>query len=209
MGTLSWYMMKVILQHLKVTVLGGLFFLIPILLTLTVAGRIVRALSPLGRWISDKMGAEGIWRVILIYAAVLLIVILICYLAGYLLHKGVVKAWGTEVEERLLFILPGLQRFRVQLSRKNPSLGKYNLHWKGIMIREDMHYRLGYITDENDPDYLTVYLPESPRMENGEIRIYPRKDLEYHEIPNPGIIKANMHFGRGLKLQESTLPGKT
>ncbi|WP_224489949.1 hypothetical protein [Robertkochia flava] len=182
-------------------ILGGVFFLIPILAGTFLIARAFRILNPISRRIAEQLNTSSVIKVILVELISVLILLLICYAAGWLLHKGIIRNWKGNIEERLFYLFPGLLRLKFSLLGDERS-SPWEKNWHAGIFREDNFYRLGFISRHADPDFICVFIPDAPRMESGEIRYYPRKDFEYSPVSMKDFADAYKKFGRGLSAGE-------
>ncbi|WP_224483378.1 hypothetical protein [Robertkochia aurantiaca] len=182
-------------------ILGGVFFLVPLFLIFIAGVKALTIFRPLGKLIADKLDLNGGWSVFYIDLMCFLLLLLICYLAGLLLKKGLLREWSGNVEENLFYLLPGLQRLKYSLMGER----KYtkNQIWQPILFKEDIYYKVGAITTPEDEEYVSVFIPDSPRMDAGELRIYPRNDLEYYEIDFKTMVDGIRHYGRGISVKKA------
>ncbi len=95
------------MQFIKVTVIGGIVFLVPLTVLAMILGKTVGFLSklaaPFAAWVPlDTVAGVALADLIAIAAIVLL-----CFLAGLVARSGVVTRFVNSLESRFLFSIPG------------------------------------------------------------------------------------------------------
>ena len=68
--------------------------------------------------------------------------------------------------------------------------------WKAILLKEDRHYSIAFITNTDTEGNLSIYIPDAPRMDAGEIRIMAAEDCDYRPISMKQAMAALGSFGR-------------
>lgn len=176
--------------------LGGVFFLIPVLIGIVLISKAFKILNPISMAIANFLDKSSFLKVFLVELISLFILTGICYLAGLLLKKGIIKNWKGNIEEKLFFLFPGLQRLKMSLLGGQKS--HWGEKWQAAIIKEDQHYRIGFISESESPDFFCVYLPDAPRMDAGEVRYYPCDTFEYREISLKELTDSFQAFGSSL-----------
>lgn len=173
-------------------IFGGLFFIIPAVLFIFVGKMALHILKPVGKRIDDYFGIHTFFGEAGVTVMCLLLLVLICYIAGLLLQMGLVKNWGGHVEEKLFLFFPSLQILKYRLlGEKSGRQSK----WTGILLKEDNHYTLAFITSPLTDPYLSIFLPEIPKMDSGEIRYMKKEECVYSVISMKSAMDAVMSFG--------------
>ncbi|MCM5662695.1 hypothetical protein [Galbibacter mesophilus] len=191
--------MKFFNKSTNAIILGGIFFLIPLLVIILLVTHALQLLLPVGREIVKVLGIHSIFGAATVTIITLLFIILICYFAGFLVKKGLVNSWGQKVEDKLFLLLPSLQILKYRLLGDNP-IKKDDDNWKAILLKEDIYHRIAFIIAEND-GFLSIFIPDAPRMDAGEIRYFSSETCEYTPIAMKDAMNALNSFGRDGNLQ--------
>ncbi|NMM50395.1 DUF502 domain-containing protein [Marinigracilibium pacificum] len=151
---------------------------------------------PLANKVVKSTGIDSLLGASLAIAiAVTIIILLICYLAGYLIKKGLIKGWGTEVEEILFRSFPFLQVLKFRFISESEGLKS---PWKPILLPEDNFLRIAFITDDTDEEYYSVFIPDAPKMDAGELRIILKKNLDPQFISMKNALDGLSTFGKKM-----------
>ncbi|SDQ97420.1 hypothetical protein [Flagellimonas zhangzhouensis] len=179
----------------KAMVVGGLFLIIPLLLILILLGKAWAILNPIVSGFVDFFGIHSIFGTATITVFTILVFLLICYLGGLLLRKGFIKDWGENMQDQLFLVLPSLQMFRYKImgdtsSHKNLS------NWKPILLKEESFYDVAFITKEHENGFLSIYIPDAPKMDAGQVRFIQSTECEFEEISMKDAMQALSSFGK-------------
>ena len=189
--------MKIFTNTTRHILAGGLLFIIPITVLLILIGKVLEMLQPLSERIEPIFGTYKFLGVTSITIIGIVLMILICYLAGILLQKGVINFWGPKMELALFRLFPTLQMMKfMMLSEEDLN----DLTWTPILHQEEDEYRIAFITDDSQPDFYAIFLPDAPRMDAGEIRYIPKTSIKLREISRKEAISAIYNYGHGLKI---------
>ena len=188
----------------RALIFGGLFFIIPFFLVVVAGKQLYGILHPIGQKVSVLLGLHTIFGKSSVLIVTILIIILVCYLAGMLIEKGLVKNWSSSLEKKLFIFFPSLQmlKFRI-IGDKNKVINEV---WQGILFKEDNAYKIAFIT-EKTKKFTTIYIPDAPKIDAGEIRYMMNTDIEYYPISMKEAMSAIYNFGEGLNV-ESILENK-
>lgn len=182
-------------------VLGGLFLIIPLLLVLILSKKALAMLAPLGERISTALGVESLLGEMAVKVICVLILLLLCYVAGLLLQFGLVQHWSSKAEEHLFRFVPGLQILKYRMLDEE-SL-KQQTGWRAILLKDDEHYTLAFLTGKEDDPYLSIFIPEVPRMDSGEIRYIKKEECKYYVISMKAGMDSVISFGRNGRAWEA------
>ena len=182
----------------RALIFGGLFFIIPFFLIVFAGKQIYEIFHPFGLKISEQLGLHSIFGKSSVLIITLVLLAFFFYIAGLLIEKGLVKNWGANLEKKLFVMMPSLQMLKFRLIGEHDSI--ITEIWQGIIFKEDNHYKIGFIT-EKSKDYSTIYVPDAPKIDAGEIRYMINAEFEYHEISMKEAMSALYNFGEGLDIK--------
>lgn len=176
---------------------GGLFFIIPIVMIVLVGKQVYGVLHPIGNLLSEEFGLHSLFGKSSVLIVTIILFLFICFLAGLLIEKGLVKNWSASFEKKLFVVLPSLQMFKFRLiGDKNTVINEI---WQGVIFKEDTCYRIGFIT-EKKASYSAVYVPDAPKIDAGEVRYMINCEFEYYPISMKDAMAAIYNFGEGLDI---------
>ncbi len=193
--------MSIFKQSPRAFILGGVFFLLPLLLFVVLANKAIHLLIPVGSKLVDALGLHSVFGAATVSIICVLILLLLCFLSGFLIEKGFIRQWSSSIEEKLFLFFPSFQMLKYRIIGAHPYQVKQQ--WKAILLRENNYYRVAFITDQSMPGFLSIFLPDAPRMDAGEIRCIKVEECEYQAIPMQQAMNALHRFGKGLSLPDT------
>jgi uncharacterized membrane protein len=194
--------MKSILSFLRATFAGGILFLLPLGLLLMAFGKVFIVLqqvsAPLARQLPDIFfGLDG--SIIL----VLLLIIGICFAAGLLFRSARMKKMIGRIEDNLLSFLPGYSLMKSIASDSVGGNAKNAI--TPVLLKEGETRYIGFLVEESG-GLCTVFIPEAPRYDAGEVKIVPVAWVTKLDVPANKVALSLKGFGIGsldwIKMEE-------
>ncbi|TWT86451.1 DUF502 domain-containing protein [Neorhodopirellula pilleata] len=192
------------LSFLRATAIGGIFFLLPLVVLLFFLGQIAQVIFAVAVQIQplaqQYLGINHVTGYAMIFAIAVLLIVLACFIAGILASRSVARQFTGWVEKYLLMMFPRYAIFKEQLSGNiGGDIAKNRL--KPVKVRLDGYSRLAFeverANDLNEPDIelVTLYLPGSPDPWSGTV-IYTTADrVEMIGSPFPDVLGAFEKLG--------------
>ena len=191
--------MSILKSSTRSLVIGGIFFVLPILIIVILGGKIIKLALPIGHWLSNTLGLHSVFGKASVLIACLLVILIICLISGYLIQKGLMHKWNNRVEEKLFIHFPSLQMFKYRfLAEEDNSMYDF---WQAILLKDENSYIIAFITETTE-EFLTLYIPDAPRLDAGEVRYVPKKSIEYHSITMKKAMGSLYAFGKGMNIEK-------
>lgn len=177
-------------------ILGGVFFLLPLLAIIVLVTRGVKLVLPLGHGIAQFFSIETLFGAATIGILSVIILLLIAYISGLLVSRGFLRTWSSSVEEKLFLMFPNFQMIKYQLIKDADKF--IDRHWDAVLLEQDGSFKIAFLTDTKDPDdeIVTFFIPDAPRIDAGEVCYMLKTECTYHSIPMKTAMDALSHFGR-------------
>ena len=186
---MKWYS-AIITRILK----GIILFLLPMILLLLVfekALKIIQALIlPLKAHLPD-LNILGIGFLSLVS---LVLILLICYLAGFIAERKHVKSFIAMLEDKLLIFIPG---YALMKSRASESIGKTDDEWSVVLIDEADEWKFGIEVEQQADGYCSVFFPEPPDGKSGEMKLIHASKLKRSKVPVSELLNIVRKYGQG------------
>jgi uncharacterized membrane protein len=185
--------MKSITGFIINTLTGGILFLLPlaflIILFNTANNYILKISEPLANLLPDRfLGLDGSR----LLAVVLLT--LFCFLGGLVIKKSFVANFISKLEVTVFCYLPGYSMIKAIVS---DAVGAEVSHKTvAVFVEDDSNWSLGFLIEENK-EFCTVFFPEAPKHDSGEVRIVPIETVQKIEVPTHKISQSFKNYGRG------------
>jgi uncharacterized membrane protein len=194
--------MKRSLKPFTTTLVGGVFFLLPLVIVVVVFGEglalMVRALQPLVammplRWIGSVALAT-------ILAAIVLV--LVCFAAGLVARAAAGRAFKERFEHRLQTLYPRYAVIKAMSQGLYGALGagpvgQYAL--KPVLVRLDDHRMIAFETERLSDGQAVLYVPGAPDIWSGSVVLVPGERVQRLDVAPADIAKALRALGIGTK----------
>ncbi len=185
--------MKSLTQFIRHTLTGGILFLLPLVLLIMVLNKthvmLVKISAPFAKILPDIiLGLDGS-NVL----AILLIVVL-CFIGGLLFRSANVKRWIAKFEETVLSYLPGYSMLKSIAADAVGQSSDQGL--RSVLVQDGDAWNIGFLVEEGE-GWSTVFFPEAPRHDSGEVKIVPSSRVQKLDIPVNMATKSLKSYGKG------------
>ncbi|MBL0735880.1 DUF502 domain-containing protein [Flavobacterium sp. GN10] len=189
--------MKSILKIIKATFLGGLVFLVPLVVLLIVLekgyGIIQKTTLPL---VSNLPKISVLGLAIQEFIGIL-IIILICLVAGLLAKTANAKKLVERLEDGVLSFVPGYS-FMKNMNENILGLeSKDDL--KVILVPTDAGLQFAFLIEQVSDEKFTVFIPDAPNPWSGSVVFVDKKDITEIDITQKQALACIRKLGYGSK----------
>lgn len=186
---MKWYAV-IVKRILK----GVILFLIPVMLVLILLKKAIVLVQNLIQPLKDVLPENRIFGIGMITFLTLIIIMTICYLAGWRAEKKGLKSFLPFVEEHILVLIPG---YTLLKSSADEAIGDRSDHWKAVIAGEEGDFKFGIEVEQNPEGFSTVFFPEPPDAKSGEIRLIHSSKLIPINMPASKLIAIARKYGHG------------
>lgn len=187
--------MKTLLAFIRNTITGGILFLIPVLLFTLLFNKAYSIIEKISDPIYRNL-PEGFLSLLSSNIITIFILVLICFSAGLLFKTKFVKKWVNILEEKILISIPGYPLIKSIMSS---AIGDNEAQtMKPVMVQDGDSWNLAFLVDDGEI-MSTVFIPDAPRIDSGEIRIVPSLVVRKLDISVTKFNNSIKTFGKGAK----------
>ena len=185
--------MKRTMKFLQATIVGGVFYLVPIVVLVAIIGKalgIVHQLTaPLAqRYEHDTWAGIAAPRLIAILA-----LLLFCFLAGLFSRTAIAQKIVEWLESRLLNNLPGYA-FLKSMGENVAGISGSRIQ-EAVLVRIEDAWQIGLLIERVEAGQVTVFVPGAPNPNSGSIYFMPEDRIRPLEIPPAAAMKALRRMG--------------
>lgn len=193
------------LSFLRATAIGGVFFLLPLVVLCFFLGQIAQLVYAVAiqmqPFLRDLLGINHVTGYVLIFTIALAVIVLACFGAGILAGRSMARQFTGWVEKYLLMMFPRYAIFKEQLSGNiGGEIARNRL--KPVHVRLEGYSRLAFEVERSSPsptlvhgETVTLYLPGSPDPWSGTvINVTPDRIVPI-ETPFPDVLGAFEKLG--------------
>ena len=183
-------------QLMKTTAIGGLLFLLPLVVVGALIGKVTPIILKVAEVLRDVIPFEmpGGLALHLLLASV--VVLLICFGAGLLARRSFGKRISKSFEKYLLALVPRYGILKDQMAgRIGGDATKPRM--KPVLVRFDDFLRIGFEIERNDAGLVTVYLPGAPDTWSGISVLMNAQRVEPLDLKIGDTVALCEQLGRG------------
>jgi uncharacterized membrane protein len=184
------------LRPLTTTLIGGLVFLLPLIVVLVVVGHALQiagqAVAPLVQHVPEAhVGGIAVASI----AAVLLLIAL-CYGAGVLARAAFGRRLSTSFEDKLTTVYPRYHVIKAMSQNLHGAIGQQVL--RPVLICFSEQQQLGYDIERLTDGRAVVFVPGSPDAWSGNVMLVEASRLQPLAADPVALARALQGMGRGL-----------
>ncbi len=159
--------MKSFVSFIKTTLIGGLFFITPIVLVIFLIGKVIsifrKMLAPIANKIDvSLLGGETTSRIIAI-----VVLLIVCFIAGLLAKTKKVNRLKVWVEDNILSNIPGYTLLK-GMSETAAGLESNSLK-EVVLVDIEEVWQIGFLMERIDKDLNAVFIPGAPNPMAGDV----------------------------------------
>ena len=187
--------MKTITSLIKTTAIGGVVFLLPLVLLVVIVGKafnIIKTVSmPMAKLISAERYA-GYAVADLLAVAVLLSVTI---LAGILARSKIFDEFYKKIDAVILQLIPGYSYMKGMTGSLSDSEAEDSLN--PVAVVQDDTVVIGYEVERLADGWVAVYLPGAPDTRSGSVAYFTDDRIVPLETDFAGLASCLKTLGRG------------
>jgi uncharacterized membrane protein len=184
--------MKRILLFLRTTLVGGLLFLVPIVVLVIVVGKALTIANK----IADPLAARipGLHSPMLLAGA---LIVLVCFVAGFIARTRLAQVLVNRLENSVLSNLPGYELLK---GISASVLGVENEDaYPVVLARFDDAWQIGFRIEALDNGLIAVFIPDAPNPQSGAVYFMAADRVEACNIPLGATLKCMRRLGAGSR----------
>ena len=187
------------MAFLRTTAIGGLLFLLPLIVLGALIGQLVPIVMTIAAALAEFLPVEtqtpgGISLLILL---AIVIVLLLCFAAGLVARWSLGRRLSDAFEKKLLLFFP---RYAILKDQMADSIGgdQTKPQMKPVLVRFDDSSRIGFETERSeDAQLVAVYLPGSPDPWAGKVALISADRIEPLKADFGVAVATCEQLGRG------------
>jgi len=187
--------MKRSVNPLVTTLIGGVVFLLPLVVVLIVLGQGLALTTRLAQPLTAMLPDKSVGGVALASVAALALLLLLCYGAGLLARAAFGRALTDKFEGRLQTIYPRYAVIKAMSQGLHGALGQRVL--KPVLATFDDHQLIAFDIERLDDGRAVLYLPGAPDAWSGSVVLVAAERIEPLDIDPDALAKAMQRLGQG------------
>jgi uncharacterized membrane protein len=160
---------------LKDTIVGGLMFLVPVVLVLVVLGHALRLAGKIAGPIAEQLQLQHLLGVGAVTVVAVLVLVVISLVAGIVARTAPGKRVTHWFEESLLGGLPQYQL--VKSMAEGLAKVEDGNAMQPVLVGIEDGWQIGYLLERLEGGWVAVFLPQAPTPMSGNVMYLPAERI--------------------------------
>jgi uncharacterized membrane protein len=156
------------MSRIKSTIIAGIVFLVPFLIITLLLGKVFDIMLLIADPIGDMVTPDGVADFVVTNLLAVLLVLVICLLAGLLAKSTMMQRLFASLDRRLTLLIPGYAFFRSAFRDLDPQA---TAGLKPVVVRLNDMRQLGFGVEADDENDCIVFFPLAPEPRSGTVAI--------------------------------------
>ena len=162
---------KRFINFLKTTAIGGLLFLLPLIVLAALFGQIAPIVVSVASFLNEYIPVKTATGIAILVGLSIALILLLCFTAGMFARWSLGRKISVAFEKRLALLFP---RYSVLKDQMADTIGgnETKPQMKPVLVMFDEYQRIAFETERDEKKGLaTIYLPGSPDPWSGKVVI--------------------------------------
>ena len=183
------------LKLVRTTLIGGIIFLIPIAILVAVIGRGLKISGAIANPVADVLPVSMIGGVAVAHVLAIMLLLLICLLAGLLARLALARKAVDSLEVNVLSKIPA---YALLKTKTQSMLSPADIEGMSVVIvRFDDLWQIGFEIERIEGGTVAVFLPGSPDPWSGSVCIAEEDRVTPLDLPVAAVANLMRRLGRG------------
>jgi len=189
--------MKSTFKNLRNHIITGFIFLMPVLISIVVVGKFWGKLLIAGKKASKLIHTDTLLGPSGDAIIALIIFLLLCIMAGYLVKLSVFKRMSDWLDDKLASFIPGYTDVRKQTETKIGK-GPQEQVFETCLVQTQEHWKPAYLIDTAENGDAVVFIPAAPTFNTGQVIMAPANSYKKLNMDSKALNGCLKKLGKGL-----------
>jgi uncharacterized membrane protein len=189
--------MKSILKIIKATFLGGILFLAPLILLFILFEKGYAIIQKVTLPLVSHLPRVKILGLALQEIIGILIIIIVCFIAGIFAKTSKAKKFIEKLENGVLSFVPGYSFIKKTNENMMGFESKEDL--KVVLVPTDAGWQFAFLIEQINENNFSVFIPNAPNPWSGSVCFVEKKDIKEIEITQKQALACIRKLGYGTK----------
>lgn len=166
---------------LKTTAVGGLVFLLPMIVIGAFLGYVYNAVLLIYEPLKSSLPVTSAMGITLLFLLAIVILLLLCFVCGLAARRAIGRKFSESIEKHLITVFPKYAIYKDILAG-NVGGSELAPTLIPVTIRFNDSIRIGYEADRTDQGLVVVYLPGSPDPWIGSVAMVEANRVERLDV---------------------------
>lgn len=189
--------MKSILKIIKATFLGGILFLAPLVVLLVILEKGYAIIQKVTLPLVNNLPRVHVLGIALQEIVGIIILILICFIAGLLARTACAKKLIHKLENGILSFIPGYSFIKNMNENIMGLESREDL--KVILVPTDAGWQFAFLIEQIDETNFSVFIPDAPNPWSGSVCFVDKKSIKEVNMTQKEALACIRKLGYGSK----------
>jgi uncharacterized membrane protein len=182
---------------LRTTLLGGVFFLVPIVVLAMILAKAHDMTADIVKPVTDHLPIVSARGVLAAKILAVVIILAFCFVAGLFASTRIAKAFAEGLETTILSRVPGY-RFLKTVGEGMAGIEQDEKH-ETVLARIEEAWQIAFVVERLEGGNVVVFIPDAPSPWSGSIFIMTLDRIKPIQLPLTTAMKCIANLGGGLK----------
>ncbi len=187
--------MRTLGEFIRTTLIGGILFLLPIVVLIAVLGKAQDISSRIVAPVAEQMPVPSVGGVAVAKILAIVVIALFCFFAGLLARTRLAKRGVGWLERGLLSKLPGYDFFK-GISESLVGFETEHAH-EVVLARIEEAWQIGFLMERVESDHYAVFVPGAPSIWSGSVYFMTEERFQRIPISRAEAMKCLRQLGEG------------
>jgi uncharacterized membrane protein len=187
--------MKNFTHFLKTTVVGGVFYLVPLIVLIFVLGKAQEITSQMVTPLAARIPLAAVGGIALAKLLAVTVIVFFCFLAGLFAMTDVAKRFVDWLESALLSNLPGYA-FIKGMGESMAGVEKGQRH-EVLLARIEDAWQIAFLVERLDGGHVAVFVPGAPSPWSGSVFVMTEDRIKPLDLPLKAALNCISRLGVG------------
>jgi uncharacterized membrane protein len=187
--------MTLSLKPLTTTLIGGVVFLLPLIVVLAVLGQGLALMARLAQPLAGLLSTHEVGGVAVASVVALALLLLLCYGAGLLARAAIGRALSASFEDRLHALYPRYTVIKGMAQGLNAGAVKDPL--KAVLVSFDEHQQMAVEVERLADGRVVLFLPGAPDPWSGSVVLVAPERVSAMAVEIGALHRVLKGIGRG------------
>ena len=187
--------MKGIAQFLRTTLVGGVLFLMPVVVLVIIVGKALKVAIGLVEPLARGLPFESVVGLDAPMFLAISLLVMFCFLSGLFARTALAQRLVDRLESSVLVHVPGYEFVRgigESILGREPKLA-----YKVVLARIEDSWQFGFLVETLENGHLAIYVPGAPSPYSGSVYLMTPDRVRVVDIPTGAMMKCIKRLGAG------------
>ncbi len=187
--------MRALIIFLRATFVGGILFLLPIVLLALVLGEAEEIARPIVAPLASEIAMQSMAGVPMATILAIGAIVLFCFCAGLFARTRLARRMADWLESVFLYYIPGYDFFKgISESLLGYEMGRAH---QVVLARIEETWQIGFLTERLESGHYAVFVPRTPEVWSGSVYLVTEDRLQRLDISRVDAVKCLRRLGLG------------